>query len=73
MSITLEKTAISDLQQGMYVARLDRPWLETPYKVQGILIRDDEEIERLMQYCNEQQTAKIQKTFKLQHSLLENL
>ena len=62
MSITLEKTAISDLQQGMYVARLDRPWLETPYKVQGILIRDDEEIERLMQYCNEQQTAKIQKT-----------
>jgi HD-GYP domain-containing protein (c-di-GMP phosphodiesterase class II) len=36
----------------MYVARLDRPWLETPYKVQGILIRDDKDIERLMQYCN---------------------
>ena len=52
MSITLEKTAISDLQPGMYVARLDRPWLETPYKVQGILIRDDKDIERLTQYCN---------------------
>ena len=51
MSITQVKIFISDLKSGMYVARLDRPWLETPYKVQGFLIKLDKDIERLQKYC----------------------
>ena len=51
MSISLLKIATSELKVGMFVSRLDRSWLETPYKVQGILIKDDKDIEKLMKYC----------------------
>ncbi len=36
----------------MYVARLDKPWLKTPYELQGVKIRSHEDIERLRRYCN---------------------
>jgi HD-GYP domain-containing protein (c-di-GMP phosphodiesterase class II) len=42
---------VRDLRFGMYVSRLDRPWLETPYALQGILIRDMEDILELERYC----------------------
>lgn len=36
---------------GMYVSKLDRPWLETPFVFQGFEIRDREEIDLLQRYC----------------------
>ncbi len=36
---------------GMYVSQLDRPWLETPYAIQGILIQDMEDILELEKHC----------------------
>ena len=39
------------LQQGMYVTNLDRPWIDTPFLIQGFLIRDEEEINLLKKYC----------------------
>lgn len=35
----------------MYVARLDRPWLETPFLFQGFPITTTADIEKLKQYC----------------------
>lgn len=35
----------------MFVAQLDRPWLETPFLFQGFEIREDSEIRQLRQYC----------------------
>ncbi len=46
------KTSIDGLQIGMYVARLDKPWLKTPYQLQGVKIRSHKDIERLRKYCN---------------------
>lgn len=40
-----------DLQAGMFVSDLDRPWLETPFPMQGLLIENDEQIATLQQYC----------------------
>lgn len=40
------------LKQGMYVSSLDRPWLDTPFLIQGFLIRDDEEIRTLQKFCD---------------------
>jgi HD-GYP domain-containing protein (c-di-GMP phosphodiesterase class II) len=51
MSITEVKVSLSDLKSGMFVSRLDRPWLESPYKVQGFLIKGEEDIGRLQKYC----------------------
>ena len=30
----------TDLRLGMYVSRLDRPWLETPFLFQGFYIEN---------------------------------
>ena len=51
MTSNQEKVAIGDLKPGMYVSRLDRPWLDTPYKVQGGLIRSEKDIEGLAKHC----------------------
>jgi HD-GYP domain-containing protein (c-di-GMP phosphodiesterase class II) len=39
------------LKAGMYISNLDRPWLDTPFLMQGFLISDDDEIEELKKYC----------------------
>jgi HD-GYP domain-containing protein (c-di-GMP phosphodiesterase class II) len=46
-----EKTDAADLSIGMFVAELDRPWLETPFPLQGFLIESQQEIDELRQCC----------------------
>jgi HD-GYP domain-containing protein (c-di-GMP phosphodiesterase class II) len=40
------------LEKGMYVSSLDRPWMDTPFLIQGLLISDDDDIAALKKYCN---------------------
>lgn len=40
-----------DLAPGMYVAQLDRPWLETPFLFQGFRIKSEAEVAELGRYC----------------------
>lgn len=42
----------SGLKLGMFVAELDRPWLETPFLMQGFTIRSLSEIRKLKDYCD---------------------
>lgn len=42
---------VRDLKFGMYVSQLDRPWLDTPYTIQGILIKTMEDILELERHC----------------------
>tara|TARA_R110000782_G_scaffold63584_1_gene130212 strand:+ start:994 stop:2256 length:1263 start_codon:yes stop_codon:yes gene_type:complete len=44
---------VDQLQIGMYVAQLDRPWLETPFLFQGFYIRDEDEIQEIRQFCKQ--------------------
>lgn len=39
------------LEIGMYVCELDRPWLESPFMLQGFLIEDIEDINALREVC----------------------
>jgi HD-GYP domain-containing protein (c-di-GMP phosphodiesterase class II) len=41
----------ASLVPGMYVAQLDRPWLETPFLFQGFEVREVAEINQLRYYC----------------------
>lgn len=50
-SNTTIEVIVDDLQLGMYVSDLDRPWLETPYTIQGILIQSQNDIDVLKRYC----------------------
>ncbi|MCP3850334.1 MAG: DUF3391 domain-containing protein [Gammaproteobacteria bacterium] len=52
MSIKEVKTSIADLKIGMFVSQLDRPWLETPYSLEGLLISSESEIQELAKYCS---------------------
>jgi len=52
MSFNQIKVNTLDLLIGMYVARLDRSWLETPYKIQGLLIKSQKDIDKLLQYSD---------------------
>lgn len=45
------KIPSSELRIGMYVADLDRPWIDTPFLFQGFLIENDEHLMQLQQYC----------------------
>jgi len=46
------KVDIDDLALGMYVSRLDRPWIETPFPLQGYYIKETQDISNLRTYCN---------------------
>lgn len=46
-----EKIHVADLQIGMFVAELDRPWLDTPFLFQGFQIETDDQIAELRLYC----------------------
>lgn len=41
----------ADLEFGMYVAELDRPWLGTPFLFQGFEIQDPDELQQLKDSC----------------------
>ncbi|QFY89651.1 DUF3391 domain-containing protein [Magnetovirga frankeli] len=46
------KTSVEGLRVGMFVSRLDRPWIGTPFELEGFSILDRADIQRLSQHCN---------------------
>ena len=46
-----ESIEVDCLKVGMYVTDLDRPWLGTPFLLQGFLIEDEQQIAQLQQFC----------------------
>lgn len=48
----MKKTiSVAQLQFGMYVAELDRPWTETPFMFQGFVLQTEEQLETLKKFC----------------------
>jgi len=50
--VRLVKIPAMNLKPGMFVAELDRPWLKTPFALQGFVIRDTEEILYVSDYVD---------------------
>ena len=42
---------VDELKLGMFVSQLDRPWLETPFLLQGFMIETVEDIEEIKKHC----------------------
>ncbi|MFC3193560.1 HD-GYP domain-containing protein [Marinicella sediminis] len=51
MNIEKEKISVKFLKVGMYVCKLDRSWLDTPFPFQGFYIRSKNEIRDLQAFC----------------------
>ena len=43
---------VNELTVGMFVSKLDRPWTQTPFPLQGFYVRDLDEIKSLKVHCN---------------------
>jgi len=46
------KVSTAFLKLGMYVSKLDRPWGQTPFLIQGFFIEEDSDISKLVEYCD---------------------
>jgi HD-GYP domain-containing protein (c-di-GMP phosphodiesterase class II) len=46
-----EVVSTRDLKLGMFVAELDRPWLGSPFLLQGFLVEEDEQLAQLRDLC----------------------
>jgi len=46
-----KEVTVDQLQFGMYVAELDRPWTETPFMYQGFVLNNDRQLEALKKHC----------------------
>ncbi len=47
----LQKTSAKDLKIGMFVADLDRPWMDTPFLLQGFMLEDADQIQQVQSHC----------------------
>ena len=46
-----KEVPVEELEFGVYISELDRPWTETPFKFQGFVLKDDEQLEVLKKHC----------------------
>jgi HD-GYP domain-containing protein (c-di-GMP phosphodiesterase class II) len=46
-----KQVSVEQLQFGMYVAELDRPWTETPFMFQGFVLSTEQQLEALRKHC----------------------
>ncbi|MGB8856411.1 MAG: HD-GYP domain-containing protein [Burkholderiales bacterium] len=47
----IELKSVNELQVGMFVCELDRPWVGTPFLLEGILLEEGDEIATLQSLC----------------------
>lgn len=46
------KVDVEQVRIGMYIAALDRPWLESPFLFQGFVVESEDDLETLRAHCN---------------------
>ena len=52
MGIKQVQISVNDVAVGMFVSKLDRPWTQTPFPIQGLMVREQSEINSLRAYCD---------------------
>ncbi len=51
MGVQQKRIAVHDLEVGMFVSDLDRPWHQTPFPIQGFHIRSQDDVRALASHC----------------------
>jgi len=51
VGVQQKKVAVHDLEVGMFVSDLDRPWHQTPFPIQGFPIRSENDVRALASHC----------------------
>lgn len=72
----LVKIPAMSLEPGMYVAELDRPWLETPFAIQGFVVKDTDEVLYVSNYVDhvyvDAEYTGVQQSLKLAVAAMES-
>lgn len=58
-----KKIHVSELQVGMYVSKLDRDWLGTPFLMQGFVIESRQDVDTVAEYCEHVWIDAVQETY----------
>ncbi|MGM0450565.1 MAG: HD-GYP domain-containing protein [Pseudomonadota bacterium] len=53
MGVQRRKIPVQEVEIGMFVADLDRPWHETPFPIQGFYVRNQKEVDELARHCRQ--------------------
>jgi HD-GYP domain-containing protein (c-di-GMP phosphodiesterase class II) len=51
MPVQKKQISVDELQFGMYVSELDRPWTDTPFLFQGFILNDEKQLETIRKFC----------------------
>ncbi|GHD47867.1 phosphodiesterase [Marinobacter persicus] len=51
VGVRQQKIAAHDLEIGMFVSDLDRPWHQTPFPIQGFHVRSQADIQAVVSHC----------------------
>ncbi|TQV71661.1 DUF3391 domain-containing protein [Aliikangiella marina] len=70
MHITTQEIPVQNLEIGMYISRLDVPWVQTPFPIQGFRITKQEELDLLSHYCNKVYVDQFLSTVDVQSRLV---
>jgi len=46
-----EKISISQLALGMFVVELDKPWIESDFLMQGFVLEDQADLDKMLASC----------------------
>ena len=52
MNLDIVKLETGQLKIGMYVSKLDRPWVGTPFPIQGLMIKSEGDLLKLRKLCS---------------------
>lgn len=50
-NVRFQRIPVENLLMGMFVAELDKPWLDSPFLIQGFLLEEAKQLEALRQEC----------------------
>lgn len=51
MAVEQKKVNVADLSVGMYISKLDIPWVQSPFPIQGFFIRSADQIALIEKHC----------------------
>ena len=51
IDIKKEKIDVTQLSLGMFVSELDKPWIESPFMLQGFVLEEQAELDKMMAIC----------------------
>ena len=46
------KVSVDEIQMGMYISKLDRPWEDSPFLLQGFVVSSSKVLSKLKEVCD---------------------